>query len=173
MTDLQESRTRVITWENPATALQTGKTLSGLAYLQALQSGELPAPPFAALMDMWIHEVNEGRVVFTAKPAEFHYNALGTMHGGVIATLLDSALGCTVQSMLPTGTSYTTLELKVNYIRPITTKTETVYSEGKIIHIGGRTATAECRLTDAEGTLYAHGTTTCLIFRPSSPSRPK
>jgi uncharacterized protein (TIGR00369 family) len=171
MTDPQASRTRVVTWENPATAIQTGKTLSGLAYLQAVQSGELPNPPFAALMALWIHEAHEGRVVFAAQPAEFHYNTLGTMHGGVIATLLDSALGCAVQSMLPAGTSYTTLELKVNYIRSITTKTEMVYSEGKVIHMGGRTAIAECRLTDAKGTLYAHGTSTCLIFRPPSPSK--
>ena len=87
-----------------------------------------------------------------------------------MATLLDSALGCAVQSMLPDGTSYTTLELKVNYLRPITTKTGTVYCEGKIIYVGGRVATAEGRLTDAAGKLYAHGTTTCIILRPSSPT---
>ena len=87
-----------------------------------------------------------------------------------MATLLDSALGCVVQSMLPAGTTYTTVELKVNYLRPITVKTGTVYCEGKIIYVGGRIATAEGRLTDAEGKLYAHGTTTCLILRPSSPS---
>jgi len=88
----------------------------------------------------------------------------------VMATLLDSALGCVVQSMLPAGISYTTVELKVNYLRPITVKTGTVYCEGKIIYVGGRIATAEGRLTDGEGKLYAHGTTTCLILRPSSPS---
>ena len=87
-----------------------------------------------------------------------------------MATLLDSALGCVVQSMLPAGTSYTTLELKVNYLRPITAKTGTVYCEGKIIHLGGRIATADGRLTDAGGKLYAHGTTTCIILRPSTPS---
>ena len=85
-----------------------------------------------------------------------------------MATLLDSALGCAVQSTLPAGTSYTTLELKVNYLRPVTTKTGTIYAEGKIIYVGGRIATAEGRLTDAEGKLYAHGTTTCIIMRPSS-----
>ena len=100
------------------------------------------------------------------KPAEFHYNPLGTVHGGVTATLLNSALGCTVQSMLPAGTGYTTLELKVNYLRPITSKTGTVYSEGKLIHLGGRIATAEARVTDASGKLYAHATTTCIILRP-------
>ena len=170
MTNLQASRTRVITWEDPTATVQTGKAISGTAYLKALQSGELPPPPIAVLMDMWITEVSEGRVVFAAEPAEYHYNPLGTVHGGVMATLLDSALGCVVQSMLPAGTSYTTLELKVNYLRPLTAKTGTVYCEGKIIHVGGRIATAEGRLSDAGGKLYAHGTTTCIILRPSSSS---
>lgn len=169
MTDLKETtRTRVITWEDPTTAVQTGKTVSGLAYLQALQSGELPPPPIAVLMGMWISEVSEGRAVFALEPAEYHYNPLGTMHGGVMATVLDSSLGCVVQSVLPAGTGYTTLELKVNYLRPVTANTSTLYCEGKIIHVGGRIATAEARLTDKEGKLYAHGTTTCMIFRPSS-----
>ncbi len=166
----EEGRTRVITWEDPTAAVQTGKTISGIAYLKAIQAGELPPPPIAVLMGMWITEVSEGRVVFAAEPAEYHYNPLGTVHGGVMATLLDSALGCTVQSMLPAGTSYTTLELKVNYLRPVTTKTGTIYCEGKIIHVGGRIATAEARLTSAEGKLHAHGTTTCIILRPSSNS---
>jgi uncharacterized protein (TIGR00369 family) len=170
MTNLQESRTRVITWEDPTVAVQTGKTISGIAYLRALHSGELPPPPIAVLMGMWITEVSEGRVVFAAEPSEYHYNPLGTVHGGVMATLMDSALGCAVQSMLPAATSYTTLELKVNYLRPITAKTGTVYCEGKIIHVGGRIATAEGRLTDAGGKLYAHGTTTCIILRPSTTS---
>jgi uncharacterized protein (TIGR00369 family) len=168
LTNLQDHRTRVITWEDPSMAVQTGKTVSGIAYLKALQSGELPPPPIAVLMGMWISEVSEGRVVFSAEPAEFHSNPLGTMHGGVIATLLDSSLGCVVQSMLPAGTSYTTIELKVNYLRPITTKTGTISSEGKIIHVGGRIATAEGRLTDASGKLYAHATTTCILLRPTS-----
>ena len=167
---IEGERTRVITWEDPTVAVQTGKTISGIAYLKALQTGELPSPPIAVLMGMWIAGVSEGRVVFALEPAEYHYNPLGTVHGGVMATLLDSALGCAVQSMLPAGTSYTTIELKVNYLRPITAQTGTVYCEGKIIHLGGRIATAEARLTDAEGKLYAHGTTTCLIIRPSSPS---
>jgi uncharacterized protein (TIGR00369 family) len=170
MTNLQASRTRVITWEDPTVAVQTGKTISGIAYLRALQSGELPPPPIAVLMGMWITEVSEGRVVFAAEPSEYHYNPLGTVHGGVMATLLDSALGCAVQSMLPAATTFTTLELKVNYLRPITAKTGTVYCEGKIIHVGGRIATAEGRLTDAGGKLYAHGTTTCIILRPPSTS---
>ncbi len=170
MTHLQASRTRVITWEDPTAAVQPGKALSGIEFLKAGQAGEFPPPPIAVLIGMWVTEVSEGRVVFAAEPAEYHYSPLGTVHGGVMATLLDTALGCAVQSMLPAGTSYTTLELKVNYLRPLTVKTGTVYCEGKIIHLGGRIATAEGRLTDAGGKLYAHGTTTCLILRPSSPN---
>jgi uncharacterized protein (TIGR00369 family) len=110
--------------------------------------------------------VSEGRVVFSAEPAEYHYNPLGTVHGGIAATLLDSAMGCAVQSLLPAGTGYTTLEIKVNYLRPITSATGPVTCEGKIIHLGGRVATAEARLSDATGKLYAHGTTTCILLRP-------
>ncbi len=160
------TRTRTITWEDPLSVLERGKTMSGLEYLQALQAGELPPPPISVLIGMVITEVSEGHVVFTAEPAEYHYNPLGTVHGGIAATLLDSAMGCAVQSMLPHGGGYTTLELKVNYLRPMTSKTGTVYAEGKIIHVGGQTATAEARLMDASGKLYAHGTTTCILLRP-------
>lgn len=160
------TRTRVVAWEDPMQGAQKGKAMSGLAYLKALQMGEIPPPPIAVLMGMWISEVSEGRAVFAAEPAEYHYNPIGTVHGGFAATLIDSALGCVVQSVLPMGTGYTTLELKVNYVRALTSKTGTVYCEGKIIHLGGRVATAEARLTDAAGKLYAHGTTTCIILKP-------
>jgi uncharacterized protein (TIGR00369 family) len=166
MSDFQETnRTRTITWEEPVTAPQVGRELSGLEYLQAMQAGKIPPAPIAVLMGMWIVEVSEGRIVFAAEPAEYHYNPLGTVHVGLAATLLDSALGCAVHSALPAGTTYTTLELKVNYLRPMTRETGIVYCEGKIIHVGGRVATAEGRLTDAAGKLYAHGTTTCIILR--------
>ena len=166
MSDVQTLRSRTITWEDPTSAVQLGRTISGVEYLKAMQSGELPAPPIAVLLGMWISEVSEGRVVFAMEASEYHYNPLGTVHGGVMATLLDSAMGCAVQSTLPAGTSYTTLELKVNYLRPVTSKTGIVYCEGKIIYVGGRIATAEGRLVDADGKLYAHGTTTCIVFRP-------
>lgn len=166
MAEYQERRTRTITWDDPAPALRAARSMSGLEYLKAIQSGELPPPPIATLMDMTIVEASEGRVVFSAEPAEYHYNPLGTVHGGFAATLLDTAMGCVVQSLLPAGTGYTTLELKVNYLRPLTSSTGTVMCEGNVIHLGGRIATAEARVTDAAGKLYAHGTTTCMIFRP-------
>src|SRR2546421_12444135 len=167
MSNVQTSRTRVITWADATAAVKTGKTISGIEYLKALQSGELPPPPIAVLMGMWITEVSEGRVVFAAEPAEYHYNPHGTVHGGVMATLLDTALGFAVHSLLPAGTSFATLELKVNYLRPVTAQTGSMHCEGEIIHLGGRVATAEARLTDGTGKLYAHGTTTCIILRPS------
>lgn len=166
MSDIHEtSRTRTITWEDPLSAAKVGQTMSGLEYLRAMQARKVPPPPIAVLLGMWIEEVNEGHVVFAAEPAEYHYNPIGTVHGGVAATLLDSALGCAIHASLPAGTRYTTLQLNVNYLRPITDKTGTLYCEGNVIHVGGRVATAEGRLTDAEGKLYAHGTTTCIILK--------
>lgn len=166
MSEENGSRSRTFSWEDPAEMVRVGKTLSGLAYLQAMQRGEVPPPPIAALMGMGLQEASEGRVVFTLQPEEYHYNPIGSVHGGVAATLLDSAMGCTVQSVLQAGQWYTTLEIKVNYLRALTTSTGLVYCEGKIIHLGGRTATAEGRITDASGKLYAHGTTTCILLKP-------
>jgi uncharacterized protein (TIGR00369 family) len=166
MSDAQAERRRTITWEDPTDSVQKGKTMSGIEYLRAIASGELPPAPIANLIGMEMAEVDEGRVVFAAEPAEYQYNPLGTVHGGIAATLLDSAMGCAVQSMLPAGTGYTTLELKTNYLRAMTSRTGVVYCEGKIIYVGGRVATAEGRLTDASGKLYAHGTTTCILLRP-------
>jgi uncharacterized protein (TIGR00369 family) len=111
-------------------------------------------------------EVEEGRAIFEGEPTEYHYNPIGVVHGGLAATLLDSAMGCAVHSMLPVGVGYTTLEIKVNYLRALTSETGTVRAEGRVIKVGGRVAVAEGRITDAAGNLYAHSTTTCLILRP-------
>jgi uncharacterized protein (TIGR00369 family) len=139
--------------------------LSGLEYLRKIVQGELPRPPISALLDFGIIEVREGIAVFAVKPAEYHYNPIGVVHGGLAATLLDSAMGCAVHSTLPAGAGYTTLEIKVNYIRPMTVETGVLRCEAKVIHVGGRTATAEGRIVDEDGKLYAHGSTTCIIFR--------
>ena len=139
--------------------------MSGFEFLQKIVAGELPPPPIASLMDFQIVELAEGRAVFAVDPAEYHYNPIGVVHGGLAATLLNSAMGCAVHSMLPAGTGYTTLELKVNFIRAMTAETGRVRAEGKLIHLGGRTATAEGRVIDESGKLYAHATTTCLILR--------
>ncbi|HVF57755.1 MAG TPA: PaaI family thioesterase [Pyrinomonadaceae bacterium] len=160
------TRTRTFSWEDPRALAEAGRNLSGLEYLQKIVAGELPRPPISALMNFRISELGEGRAVFTVEPAEYHYNPIGVVHGGLAATLLDSAMGCAVHSTLPAGAGYTTLEIKVNYIRPMTAETGEVRCEAKVIHVGGRTATAEGRVFDADGKLYAHATTTCIIFRP-------
>jgi uncharacterized protein (TIGR00369 family) len=166
MSESKETRTRTIVWEDPRALAEAGRKLSGLEYLQKIVDGELPRPPIGALMNFAITELSEGRAVFTVEPAEYHYNPIGVVHGGLAATLLDSAMGCAVHSMLPAGAGYTTLEIKVNYVRAITAETGTVRCEAEVIYVGGRTATAEGRVVDSSGKLYAHGTTTCIIFRP-------
>ena len=160
------TRTRTFTWEDPHAMAEIGRGLSGFEYLQKIVAGELPRPPIGTLMNFGLSELSVGRAVFTVEPAEYHYNPIGVVHGGLAATLLDSAMGCAVHSMLPAGTGYTTLEIKVNYVRPMTSQTGSVSCEAKVIHLGGRTATAEGRVVDASGNLYAHATTTCIIFRP-------
>jgi uncharacterized protein (TIGR00369 family) len=115
-------------------------------------------------MDFVPIEGEPGRIVFQGTPGRQHYNPIGSVHGGYFCTLLDSAVGCAVQSMLPKGMGYTTLELKVNLIRALTDKTGPVRAEGKVIQVGGRVGIAEGRIIDADGKLYAHASTTCLIF---------
>jgi uncharacterized protein (TIGR00369 family) len=165
MSEEQQTRSRTFTWENPVETARAGKALGGLEYLQAVQNGELPGPPIASMMGTELHKISEGRVVFTMVPAEYHYNPLGMVHGGVAAMLIDSATGCAVQSMLPKGQTFTTLEIKVNYLRAMTVDTGPIACEGKVIHLGGRVAVAEAQITDEAGKIYAHGTSTCLILR--------
>jgi uncharacterized protein (TIGR00369 family) len=137
---------------------------SGLQIISALMNGELPYPPITRTLDFLLIEVAEGRVVFQGTPGPAHLNPLGTIHGGWYATLLDSAMGCSVHTMLPPGRGYTTAELSVNLVRAIGSKAPRVRAEGKVIHCGRQLATAEARLYGPDGTLYAHGTTTCLVF---------
>ena len=138
--------------------------MTGLEQIRAMGRGELPNAPIAELIGFDGVEADEGRVVFAGVPARRHYNPLGSVHGGYAATLLDSAMGCAVHTTLPTGASYTTLELKVNFTRPITEGTGRVLCEGTVVHRGSRVATAEGRLVSEEtGKLLAHGTATCLI----------
>jgi uncharacterized protein (TIGR00369 family) len=161
-------RRRTVTWEDPATGAEAAGKMGGLEYLRAVARGDLPAAPMANLMGFWPSEVEEGRVVFEVEPDEYHYNPIGTVHGGLACTLFDSAMGCAVHTTLPAGTGYTTIELKVNLLRPVTVETGRLFCEGETIHVGGRVATAESRLTDRAGRLYGHATTTCMIFREGS-----
>jgi uncharacterized protein (TIGR00369 family) len=156
-------RTRTFSWSDPATLGKAGLSLAGADFLRAIAERTLPPPPIASLMDFDIIEVGAGRVVFSVVPQEFHYNPIGMVHGGLAATLLDSAMGCAVHSLLPAGRGYTTLELKVNFVRAMTRDTGRVEAVGKVIHLGGKVATADGTVTDAAGKLYAHATTTCLL----------
>jgi len=160
-------RTRTITWEDPRALAKSAVGLSGMEYLQKIIAGEFPPPPIGLLLNFRIAELSEGHAVFTVEPAEYHYNPIGVVHGGLAATLLDSAMGCAIHSTLPAGASYTTLEIKVNFLRPMSAETGLVRCEADIIHVGGRTAVAEGRILDEKGKVYAHGTTTCIVFRPS------
>jgi 3-hydroxyacyl-CoA dehydrogenase len=151
--------------ETPATTAEARYALSGLEYMRKMMAGELTRSGMAHLMDFKLVEVSEGRAVFTIKPDERHYNGLGIVHGGLAATLLDSALGCAINTTMPVGKIFTTLEMKINYVRPIRRETGEVRCEASVIHIGGRVATAKGRIVDASGKLYAHGTATCMLFR--------
>jgi len=144
--------------------LETMKGMSGLDYLQRIVDGRLPRPPITETLGFALVEVKPGFALFTMTPHFRHYNPIGTVHGGVAATLLDSCMSCSIQTHFEAGTGYTTLEIKVNMVRPITEKTGLIRAEGRSLHVGRRSATAEGRIIDAAGTLLAHGTTTCIVF---------
>ncbi len=149
-----------------ATAMQ----MDGLSFLQSMISKQFPAPPFAETSDIWLIEAENGRVVFDATPSQKFLNPLGTIHGGWISTLLDSAMGCAVHSTLKPGHGYTTVDMAVTFVKAVLPVSGKLTCEGKIIHSGGRIATAEGRITDAAGKLIAHGTETCLILKASTVS---
>jgi uncharacterized protein (TIGR00369 family) len=138
--------------------------MSGLEVFDAIFAGVLPPPPIGDSLDFIPILMEKGVAVFQGRPLLRHYNPLGTVHGGWFCTLLDSALGCAVHTTLSAGKGYTTLELKVNMLRPLTDAVEMVRAEGKVVHAGRQTAVAEGRIVGPDGKLYAHATTTCLIF---------
>ena len=150
---------------DPLALAARGLELSGMEYIHAIFAGELPPPPIATLMGFRGVEAEPGRALFEMEPGPQHYNPIGSVHGGIALTLLDSAMGCAVHTLLDRGVRYTTLEVKANFVRPISAETGLIRCEGTVVHLGGRVATAEGKLTDAAGKLLAHGTTTCLIIR--------
>jgi uncharacterized protein (TIGR00369 family) len=162
--DGETERRRIVRWDDPAPSAEAAARLAGLPFLEAIRDGRLPAAPVSQLLGFALTEVDPGRAVFEGEPSESHYNPMGTVHGGVISTLLDSALSCAVHTQLPAGSGYTTVELKVNFVRPVVIGAGRLRSEGRVIHLGNRLATAEARLTDASGKLYAHAVGTCLVF---------
>ena len=165
MTDVQPAlNERTHRWEDPA-GMAAAAGMDGLSVMRAVLSGELPAPPIAGLLGFELESVDEGRAVFTLEPGDYHYNPLGSVHGGVYATLLDSALGCAVHTTLPAGVRYTSLDLDVKFLRRITTDTGLVRATGWVVHGGRSTALARADLRDEAGRLLAEGSSSCIIFR--------
>jgi uncharacterized protein (TIGR00369 family) len=165
--DVSGTRSLQITWEDPMASAQAGLSLSGIDYMRAVAAGEIPRPPIAALLGMEIVEADEGRALFAVTPGEQHYNPIGVVHGGIAATLLDSAMGCAVHTTLPAGWSYGTLDLSTRFVRPITGATGRILCEGVVVHRGRTTATTEGRLwAESSGKLLAHGSGSALLREP-------
>lgn len=159
------TRTRTIEWDDPMELAAAAAGRSGLEFLQAMARGDVPAPPISHLVQLSVVEVEEGRVVFRITPDESMYNPIGAIHGGIHATVLDGAMGCAVHSTLPAGVAYTTLEIKVNYVRPFRLETGPAIAEGIVLHRGSKQATAEGKLRrESDGKLIAHATTTCIVL---------
>lgn len=157
-------RSKTITWYDPLAAAAHGATLAGIEYLDAMRRGELPPPPIASHFDFRIVEVAAGKVSFTCEPDESAYNPIGLVHGGLVCTLLDSVLGCAVQTTLPAGTGYTSIELKVNYLRPVRRDTGELRAHGWVTKPGRRVAFAEADVRDPAGKVVATASGTCLVI---------
>ena len=157
-------RTLEVRWEDPVQLANTARTMAGIDFLRAMRDGKVPHPPICAVLDYRLVEVEPGHAVFEISPGEQHYNPIGVVHGGIAMTLLDSAMGCAVQTQMPAGGGYTTLEAKTNLVRPISSETGRLRAIGKVVHVGKRVATAEARLEDPSGKLFAHATSTCIVL---------
>lgn len=161
-------RLRTFRWPDPARYAGPIRQLSGLEFMRAFLTGELPAPPFMELLGIRILTVEPGSVNFEFDPAEYMYSPLGNVHGGIVTVLLDTAMGCSYHTTLAAGVEYTTLELKVNFLRRVTTSSGPLRTEGGVVHSGSRIGTTEAKLMDANRRMYAHATSTLMILRPES-----
>jgi uncharacterized protein (TIGR00369 family) len=158
--------TRTYAWDAREPDLGFALSMPGIDYLRGIIRGDYPAAPIAATLGITPVEAEVGRVVFEGTPERFTYNPMGTVHGGWAATILDSAMACAVHSTLPAGRGYTTIDLSIKLVRALTDRTGLVHCEAKVVHTGGTIVTAEGRLVGVDGTLYAHGTTTCVVIAP-------
>ena len=161
----ESPRTRTVTWQDPHASARDATAISGLDYLRSIAEGKIAPPPIGMLIGYQLSEVEVGSTVFEVEPAEFHYNPFASVHGGIASTLLDSAMTSAILSTLPIGIACSTLEMKVNFVRPIFDNTGLLRCEAKTIHVGSRIATAEGKLIDTQGKLYAHAVTTCIVFQ--------
>jgi uncharacterized protein (TIGR00369 family) len=166
VTATQAERSRTFDWADPFSGAAAARSRSGLEFLQAMVDGEIPPPPVMSTIGGRLESVSAGTAVFTLTPAEYHYNPIGSVHGGIYCTLLDSAAACAVHSMLPAGVAYTSLDLSVRFVGAINVDTGPVRCTGAVTHLGRRTALAEATLTTSSGKLLATATSNCLILRP-------
>ncbi|WP_405671170.1 PaaI family thioesterase [Streptomyces canus] len=162
-------RTRTYQWEDPAISAEAAGRMAGIDFLREVQAGRLPPAPISRTVDFALDEVEPGRAVFSLTPGEEHYNPIGSMHGGVFATLLDSAAGCAVQSLLPQGMAYTSLDLTVKFLRRVTVDTGPVRAIGTVVNKGRQTALAQAQLVDSKDRLLAHATSSCMLFPVPAP----
>jgi uncharacterized protein (TIGR00369 family) len=160
------ARQRTFEWSDPRETAEFGAGLSGMDFFTAMVEGRVPPPPIMQTIGISGFSFEEGRVVFRLTPQEFHYNPLGSVHGGVFATLLDSACGCAVHTKLPVGVFYTSLDLSVKFLRPVSIATGEIAAEATVVHLGRRMALAEGRIVDAAGKVYATSSSSCLIMQP-------
>ena len=169
----EPDRNKTIAWHDPMIGASRMGEMSGLEYMQALLAGDVPPPPIITLMNMDLVSVEPGVVVFSAQPDESHYNPIGAVHGGFACTVLDSVAGCAVQTTLPKGMGYTSLEIKVSYLRGLSTTTGPLTATGRVVKPGNRVAFAEGDLRDSEGRLVATTSSTLLVFPlPAGEAKP-
>jgi uncharacterized protein (TIGR00369 family) len=172
MNALDVAQSRVVTWRDPIATQATAASMSGLAYWQAVADGYLPPPPIAELMRMRVAGVENGRITFSCTPDASMYNPLGTVHGGAVCTLLDTATGCAMHTTLPEGVGYTSVEIKVNYLRAVTLASGTLTAVGTVVKAGSRIGFAEGTVTDASGNLVATASSTLLVFELPGGAKP-
>ncbi|HEY3773734.1 MAG TPA: PaaI family thioesterase [Solirubrobacteraceae bacterium] len=159
-------RTRTFSWSDPSGLATVGREMAGIDLMRAMIDGRLPKPPIADLIDASLIAVGEGTATFALQPAEWMYNPIGSVHGGIAATLLDSCMGCAVHTLLPAGVGYTTTDLQVRFVRGISDTTGRVLAAGRVIHPGRRVMTVEATMTAEDGDrLLAHGTSACIVLR--------
>jgi uncharacterized protein (TIGR00369 family) len=165
------AQARLVTWRDPVTTQTTAASMPGLSFWRAVADGHLPPPPITELLRMRVVEVEDGRVAFDFTPDASMYNPLGMVHGGALCILLDTATGCALHTTLPEGVSYTSVEIKVNYLKPVTVDSGTLTAVGTVVKAGSRIGFAEAEVTDASGKLIATATSTLLVIDLRSPAK--